>query len=93
MFQPRNLPTIPQPRPSYLGLEATQEAAVANARAIANARVLAIAPEWKQVNLLREVGADAPEFALIDAIRAEFRSLEAKILASKTVEECENLAQ
>lgn len=55
---------------------------IAAAKAEAGRRIDAIAPLWRQTNLLRDVGPGAPEFAAIDAVRAASNRLEALLAAA-----------
>lgn len=52
------------------------------AKAEAARRIEAIAPIWKQANLFRDSGLAAPEFAMIDAVRAASNALEVAIAAT-----------
>lgn len=72
-----------------LSVETSAEAAVrfraaliGAAKAEAGRRIDAIAPLWRQTNLLRDVGPGAPEFAAIDAVRAASNRLEALLAAA-----------
>lgn len=79
-------PAEPEPPPiDYLA------SLISANKAFARAKIEAIAPQYKQINLLRE-NPNAPEFAQIDAIRAKSNEIEAQILAAQKIEQFDLLA-
>lgn len=77
IIQPEAPPIVPEP-----DLRAQLLAAI---RGRARAAIEAIAPEYKQLNLMRE-NPNAAEFAAIDAVRAKSNLLEAEVLALEDLE-------